>query len=116
MSDTSKQVNYMRWWTWIIWVICVLGLILFAAAYLKADPPKNFEVTFTVTYNSMNLETAAAKEKMFRDLFKDACSIDVKVQDKRVQLTPWSNGLVDTMTFHNHFFVDTLKPGILQLK
>jgi len=39
--------------------------------------PKKWKVTFSVTYNSMTLQEAADKEKLFRELFKDACDVDV---------------------------------------
>ena len=58
----------------------IITIIMFASLVF-AQQPKKFEVTFIVKYNEMTLKKASEKETMFKDLFKDACKIDVKVKE-----------------------------------
>jgi len=57
-------------------VIFLLGVFTVGVAGDKTEP-KKFEVVFTVKYNAISLEEAALKEKIFRELYKDACKVDV---------------------------------------
>ncbi len=57
-------------------VIFLLGIFTVGVAGDKIEP-KKFEVVFTVKYNAISLEDAARKEQIFRELYKDACKVDV---------------------------------------
>ncbi len=60
-------------------IMLVLFSILLTASTDKK--PKQFKVTFTVTYNSITLTKAAELEKVFRDRFSDACNVDIKLEE-----------------------------------
>lgn len=65
------------------YLILVLMLCLPSVAEISGiskDRPKQFEVEFTIKYNSITLSEAAEKEKELRKLYKNA-NIDVKVND-----------------------------------
>lgn len=72
-------------------VLIVLILFVFYIVKVSANPAKEtntkkFEVVFNVKYNAITLEEAARKEGAFRETYKDACEVDVKVSE--VSFTP----------------------------
>ena len=82
-------------------------LLLIPVMTFSDHKPKQFEVTFKVTYNSITLERAAELEQAFRTLYKDACKVDVDVKkvDFRnaiydvIQPTPtWYNLIDDSVS------------------
>ena len=60
--------------------------------------PQEFEVTYTVTYNSITLQRAAELEKIFRGKFGDACKVEVTV--KKIE---------NAWTYTGRFYTDTLR-------
>ena len=58
-------------------------LFLFSILLLGDEKPeqKKFEVTFTVKYNAITLQEASDLEAKFRELYKDACVVDVVVKE-----------------------------------
>lgn len=56
----------------------MLVLLLVPAAVGDA---KKFSVTYSITFNSLTLTEAGAKERAIRELFDDACKVDVVVAD-----------------------------------
>ena len=63
--------------------IITIILMLFVVGIADSPKAKKFEVIFTVKYNAITLEEAAKKETMFRELYKDACIVDVKVKESQ---------------------------------
>lgn len=64
--------------------------LFFLAVLLTASTdkkPQEFEVTYTVIYNSITLQRAAELEKIFRDKFGDACKVEVTVKKIESELT-----------------------------
>ena len=57
--------------------------MLFVVGIADSPKAKKFEVIFTVKYNAITLEEAAKKEMIFRELYKDACIVDVKVKESQ---------------------------------
>ena len=64
--------------------------------------PKKFKTTLVVVYNAITLEEAAEKEKIFREKYIDACSVDVKLEE--ISVMSW----VST----GSFIVDTLNTSV----
>jgi len=60
----------------IIMILLIIGLV-------SGIQPKKFEVTYTVKYNAITLERASDLEKMFRELYKDACKVDVVIKESQ---------------------------------
>ncbi len=65
--------------------IVVISLLVSAGCSIGADEekktmPKKFKTTLTVVYNAITLEEAAAKEQAFRELYKDACEVDIELE------------------------------------
>ena len=58
--------------------IFLLSVLVTASVDKK---PKEFEVTFSVTYNSITLQKAAELEKIFKEKFGDACTININVKE-----------------------------------
>ncbi len=80
-------------------IILLAALLTVLTIGLIGDnKPKQFEITFTITYNTMTLADAAKKEAAIRDLFKDACKVDVSV--KEASNTLYFNG--------RNIFIDTI--------
>jgi len=78
--------------------------LFFLAVLLTASTdkkPQEFEVTFTVTYNSITLQRAAELEKIFRDKFGDACKVEVTV--KKIE---------NAWTYTGRFYTDTLRSNL----
>ena len=65
--------------TFIIMIIPIFSQSITFTGY-KARP-KRFKTTLIVVYNSLTLEEAAEKEKLFREKYSDACSVDIKVDE-----------------------------------
>lgn len=59
----------------------IIVLLLIVLSSVAISDGKKFTVTFTVTYNTISLEDAAKKESVFRELYKDACTVDVSVKE-----------------------------------
>ena len=81
--------------------------LFFLAVLLTASTDKKqqeFEVTYTVTYNSITLQRAAELEKVFRDKFNDACKVEVNV--KKIESGWTSTGRIyyDTLRSDLRFF------------
>jgi hypothetical protein len=83
----------------------LLVVLLLALSVNAIGEGKKFQVTFTVTYNSMTLEQAAKKEQVFRDLFKDACTVDVSVKEAAPFVSMGSEMVP-------HSFADTVGLGV----
>jgi len=71
----------------------LLGVFTVGVAGDKIEP-KKFEVVFTVKYNAISLEDAARKEKVFRELYKDACKVDVNLSPAANSIT-FSSGTTE---------------------
>jgi len=66
--------------TFIIMIIPIFSQSVIFTGY-KEPRPKRFKTTLIVVYNSLTLEEAAEKEKLFREKYSDACSVDIKVDE-----------------------------------
>ncbi len=69
----------------------------------KEIVPKKFQATFTVRYNAITLDEAAKREMVFRELYADACKVDVKVEE--VSYNNAANIVIDgsgTTLWHNN--------------
>lgn len=78
-------------------------LLLIPVMAFTDHKPKQFTVTFSVTYNAITLERAAELEQAFRTLYKDACKIDVDVKKVSVDIG-WTNLVVDTIMTEGAFY------------
>jgi len=77
----------------------VFCTISFAPSNQKKADCKKFNVTFSLTYNAMTLSEAGQKELQLRELFGDACMIDVKVADDIIWIGTTSGiGYLDITT------------------
>ena len=67
----------------IVIATLVVFLFVFSILLLGDEKPeqKKFEVTFTVKYNAITLQEASDLEAKFRELYKDACVVDVVVKE-----------------------------------
>ena len=79
-----------------------IAMILLIIGLVSGIQPKKFEVIYTVKYNAITLERASDLEKMFRELYKDACNVDVIVKE----VIPVD--LVHFWTYSDSVAVDTL--------
>jgi hypothetical protein len=73
-----------------------LFVLLLLATQAISDG-KKFEVTFTVTYNAISLEDAAKKEAVFRELYKDACKVDVTVREGMTEGNIWQGAVFNSI-------------------
>ena len=59
-------------------IVIILTLLFCNTCYAELEgKPTQKEVKFTITYNSITLERATELEKVIRQSFKDACSLDI---------------------------------------
>ena len=64
----------------VFFIIIILFLfVLSISAY--AHESKKFKAVFTITFNEMTLEEAARMETVIKEKFKDACKIEVDLED-----------------------------------
>ena len=61
-------------------IIIFLMLLMIGIAGEKPEAQK-FEVTYTITYNSVTLSEAAELEEKIREEHKDACKVSVAVKE-----------------------------------
>lgn len=71
----------------LIILVILLAFSFLVAQVTRPDRPIEdndeyikVEVTYSVTYNAITLEKAAQLEKHFRNGYKDACKVDVKIE------------------------------------
>ena len=64
--------------------VLVLAFVTISFAEVKQEAQK-FKVSYTITYKSINLEEAAKIETAIKKEFKDACVVNINIQqDDRV--------------------------------
>ena len=92
----------------IIMMLLFIGLV-------SGIQPKKFEVTYIVKYNAITLERASDLEKIFRELYKNACNVDLKIKEVQggINALSWITDISDSVA------VDTnaihLVPGTLTI-
>lgn len=64
----------------IMIVLIILSSIVLMGNAVTDDKPQQFKVIYEIVYNSITLEHAAQLEKKIREQYKDACSVNVKVE------------------------------------
>ena len=70
-------------------------MVLFTMFSIAGDKePQKFKVTFTVTFNELTLEQASKKEMVIKELLKDACDINVKIENSDNLVIISGRGLV----------------------
>ena len=92
-------------------IVCFFSLIILIAVVLSAnqDPnikefePKKFKVTIEIIYNGLTLEEASEKERTFKEQFKDACKIDINLDN--------GNMINYTTETPQYFYLDTSVPS-----
>lgn len=80
----------------IILLICMLIPIADQAvsAGEQKFKPSKFKTEIKVIFNELTLEEAARIEAVFKDRFKDACKIDVKLSDvENLDFATWDGVL-----------------------
>lgn len=68
----------------VVFLTCVGDSALLGASEKKEVVLKKFEVTMTVRYNAITLAEAAKKELEFKEAYKDACKVDIKLKAPEV--------------------------------
>ena len=67
--------------TKILLLILIISFALTSYANENANEnASEFKVTYSIVFNSINLQQAAEKEKEIRKIFKDACKIEIKLE------------------------------------
>ena len=61
-------------------IILTIALFCLVVVYADQGGSQKFQVTYSITFNSITLGEAAAWEKKMGELFKDACKIEVDVE------------------------------------
>ena len=64
-------------------IIIFLIVVLYVCVLPAGEKPEaqKFEVTYTITYNSVTLSEAAELEEKIREEHKDACKVSVAVKE-----------------------------------
>lgn len=93
----------------ILWVLLAVVVMLVAWAMTdKAEPADKevkmaeFKTVFTITYNSLTLEQAAALEKVVRQQHEKACGVTVSLESLGIIGVDYSrfyiqNGIIGTL-------------------
>jgi len=64
-----------------IWVWAPSAVTDSLADYILPPKAQEFEVTYTITYNSLTLSEAAELEEKIRKEHKDACKVNISVKE-----------------------------------
>lgn len=65
-----------------VFFLIALAILFLPAAGAKVEQSqKKFKFVYTITYNEITLEEAAALEKIIKRQNKNACSVDTQVKD-----------------------------------
>ena len=62
-------------------IVMVMGVTVIFSQSEKIPEPQKFQVTYTVVYNAITLDEAAAKEKDIKSKHKDACKISLSLKE-----------------------------------
>jgi len=114
-DEGEAMKAHERTWGWLaMWVVlftlvmacCVAILGMIGKAYGEERSNKfnleKFRFTVTITYNSLTLEEAAAKEREIKTRHNDACSIQMKV----TPVSEWPQWSGEDISISDDFVTD----------
>ena len=75
-SAWKEMVGVITFATLLVMFIVISALTVQAKEQVK----QKFKTTFTITFNEMTLDEAAAMEWRIKSMYEDACKIDVELE------------------------------------